>query len=182
MTRWCSTTRCSAYVSLDLVPIFSFCDSGFGPRCLVVAVPRQWCLPTRRFSNLTGSFGGGYISLGAGNDNITFSGATVNGTTLAGAGDSDTIHPRWNCWIRDHCRLRICYRFCIQNQLRAGADYASFNAAVSAASIYGAAGDDTKFANVNVNGSTLFGGAGADLLNGGITIGSSGQLLGWCWC
>ena len=42
-------------------------------------------------ATFTGSFGGGFISLGSGNDNITFSGA-ARGTTIKGTGDSDTIN------------------------------------------------------------------------------------------
>ena len=168
----------SAYVSLDsgadsvsFVTLVSGATmfGGGGTQTMVFGSPAD-------SATFTGSFGGGYISLGAGNDNITFSGATVNGTTLTGAGDSDTIQFLGGI---AGSGTTVVFGSAIGSASRisfgAGADYASFNAAVSAASIYGAAGDDTlKFANVNVNGSTLFGGADADLLNGGITIGSSG--------
>ena len=42
-------------------------------------------------ATFTGGFGAGFISLGAGNDSITFSGAGVTGTTITGTDNSDTI-------------------------------------------------------------------------------------------
>ena len=38
------------------------------------------------------NFAGGYISLGAGNDNITFTPFWCNSSTITGTGHSDTIH------------------------------------------------------------------------------------------
>ena len=54
---------------------------------MVVEELKQSCLPPLLIPSFSGNFGGGVISLGTGNDNVTFSGAAVTGTTINGTGD-----------------------------------------------------------------------------------------------
>ena len=143
-------------------------------------------------ATFTGGFGAGFISLGAGNDSITFSGAGVTGTTITGTDNSDTI----KLLGQNTAVFGSAIGTSAQVSFGSGADMATFSGAVSAASIYGGAGADTldfngsigaaridagaaadsiSFAST-VNGATIAGGAGTgtDTFAGGITVGNSG--------
>jgi hypothetical protein len=144
-------------------------------------------------ATFTGVFGGGFISLGSGNDNITFSGAAINGTTINGAENSDTIH-----FVAGNTSAVFgsAIGTAAQVSFGSGADMASFNGAISAGSIYGGAGADSldfntgnigaatidlgvgndfiSFTNASLDGAKFAGGAGTDSFSGSVYVGVSG--------
>ena len=120
----------------------------------------------------SGSFGGGFISLGAGNENITFQSAALTGTTILGTGDKDTIHFLGG---GNTAVFGSAIGSTAQVSFGASADLATFNGDISAASIYGGDGKDTMdFQNIEISGASIAGATGADRFSGAISVGAGG--------
>mgnify|MGYP001396681083 FL=1 len=120
-------------------------------------------------ATFTGGFGAGFISLGAGNDSITFSDAGVTGTTITGTDDSDTI----KLLGQNTAVFGSAIGTSAQISFGAGADMATFSGAVSAATIYGGTGADTLDFNGSIGGGTVDAGAGADSISFASTLNGS---------
>ena len=93
-------------------------------------------------ATFSGGFGAGFISLGSGNDNITFDGGSVAGTTITGTDSADTLTFVGD--LVDEVVFDSAIGSSAQISLGNGDDLVTFNNAISAATIYGGSGADSR--------------------------------------
>jgi hypothetical protein len=137
----------------------------------------------------SGNFGGGFVSLGLGDDQATFSG-TYAATTILGTEGADTLSFNYQNTVVFGSAIGTA----AQVSFGANDDQATFSAAVGASSIYGGGGNDTFAFSAAIgpatidlglgNDSLVFygnlvsgqfaGGGGDDYAGGAITVGITG--------